>query len=252
MKIQIASDLHLEFPQNKAFLEFNPLLPKGEILILAGDIVPFSILDKHKDFFSYISDHFPITYWVPGNHEYYYYDMADKCGVIYENIRENLFLVNNMSMMYKELKLVFSTLWSSISPVAGWKIEHQISDFQVIKYKGERFSSNQFNIFHEESKAFLIKELNKDDVKRTVVVTHHVPTFKNYPEKYSGSALNEAFAVELFDLIADNGPDYWIYGHHHHNNHDFTIGDTMMVTNQLGYVKLNEHTSFRANKCVQL
>ena len=123
MKIQIASDLHLEFPQNKAFLEFNPLLPKGEILILAGDIVPFSILDKHKDFFSYISDHFPITYWVPGNHEYYYYDMADKCGVIYENIRENLFLVNNMSMMYKELKLVFSTLWSSISPVAGWKID---------------------------------------------------------------------------------------------------------------------------------
>jgi predicted phosphohydrolase len=228
------------------------LIPEGEILILAGDIVPFAIMDKHKDFFSYISDHFPITYWIPGNHEYYYYDIANKCGVICEKIKENVILVNNVSIIHNELKLVFSTLWSSISPVAQWKIEQQISDFQVIKYNGERFSSNQFNIFHEESKAFLVSELNRVDTHKTAVVTHHVPTFKNYPEKYSGSAFNEAFAVELFDLITNDGPNYWIYGHHHHNTNDFTIGNTMMVTNQLGYVKLNEHTSFRANKCYEL
>ena len=38
MRIQYASDLHLEFPQNTDFIMSNPLKVTGEILILAGDI----------------------------------------------------------------------------------------------------------------------------------------------------------------------------------------------------------------------
>ena len=37
MKVQICSDLHLEFSDNRKWFKENPLIPKGEILIIAGD-----------------------------------------------------------------------------------------------------------------------------------------------------------------------------------------------------------------------
>ena len=71
-----------------------------------------------------------------------------------------------------------------------------------------------------------------------------MPTLFNYPEKYKGTTINEAFAVELFDLIEDSNIDYWIYGHHHSNTSDFTIGKTRLLTNQVGYVSHDEHQEF--------
>lgn len=70
----------------------------------------------------------------------------------------------------------------------------------------------------------------------------------NYPEVYKGSPLNEGFAVELGSLIEEHSPDAWIYGHHHFNVPDFTIGKTQLLTNQLGYVGRNEHMEFSAAK----
>ena len=111
-KVQYCSDLHLEFPKNKNFLKQFPIEPIGEILLLAGDIVPFAIMDKHKDFFDYISDHFETTYWIPGNHEYYYFDAAKKCGTLNEKIRSNIFRVNNTAVQCGNNNLIFSNIWS--------------------------------------------------------------------------------------------------------------------------------------------
>jgi predicted phosphohydrolase len=209
-KLQYASDLHLEFPANKEFLKKHPLQPVGNILVLAGDIVPFAVMDKHKDFFSYVSDHFEITYWIPGNHEYYRFDIAEKSGVINEQIRSNVFLVNNTSVVYRNAKLIFSTLWSKISPGYQWQIERSLNDFHLIKHNGFRFSAEKYNQLHEESLAFIQNELKTVKDEKVAVFTHHCPTFLNYPEQYKGDVLNEAFAVELYDLIEASGISWWV------------------------------------------
>ena len=53
MKIQYCSDLHLEFSHNFEFIKKNPIIPIGDILILAGDILPFQLIVKHVDFLYY-------------------------------------------------------------------------------------------------------------------------------------------------------------------------------------------------------
>jgi predicted phosphohydrolase len=251
LKLQYASDLHIEFPQNREFLKSHYLQPAGEILILAGDIVPFAVIDKHKDFFSYLSDNFKMTYWLPGNHEYYHFDIAEKSGEVNEKIRSNLFLVNNISKVHENTKMIFSTLWSKISPGHQWQIERSLNDFRLIKFNGYRFSADKFNRLHEECLTFIEKELNETLTENTVVISHHCPTFLNYPEQYKGDLLNEAFAVELYDLIHSSKIDYWVFGHHHSNVPEFSIGNTKLVTNQLGYVQRNEHGQFETDKCFQ-
>jgi predicted phosphohydrolase len=250
MTIQYASDLHLEFIRNEKFVKANPLQKQGNILLLAGDIVPFAVMDKHKGFFNYISDNFVKTYWVPGNHEYYGFDIAKRTGNFKEDIKSNVHLVNNIAVTHNDTRFVFSTLWSKISPGYQWQIERSLSDFRLIKYDGFKFSADRFNELHEESLAFITHELANKTTDKTVVVTHHVPTLMNYPAQYKGSIINEAFATELSDLIETNGPDAWIYGHHHAHVPDFTIGKTRLLTNQLGYVDSGEHLWFDTGKVV--
>ncbi|MCU0423355.1 MAG: metallophosphoesterase [Bacteroidia bacterium] len=252
LKLQYASDLHLEFPANKEFLKQHPLQPTADVLVLAGDIVPFSVIDKHRDFFSYISDNFKTTYWLPGNHEYYHFDIAEKSGLVHEAIRSNVFLVNNTSVVHEGVKLIFSTLWSHISTGCQWQIERSLNDFHLIKHKSYRFTAELYNQLHAQSLAFIKYELNKNIEEHMAVFTHHCPTFLNYPEQYKGDVLNEAFAVELYDVIEHSNINYWCYGHHHTNTPEFTIGNTKLITNQFGYVQRNEHSLFETNKVIDL
>ena len=71
MKVQYASDLHIEFPHNSSFLHREPIKPVGEILILAGDVGFWNKETFEDGFFDYIAHHFQQVYYLPGNHEFY-------------------------------------------------------------------------------------------------------------------------------------------------------------------------------------
>lgn len=252
LKIQYASDLHLEFPQNWKFIKANPLQPVGDVLVLAGDIVPFAIMNQYNDFFSYLSDHFEQTYWLPGNHEYYHFDIATKCGVIDEKIKSNVTLVNNISVKHRDVNILFSTLWSQISVASQWQIERSLNDFHQIKYNDLRFTTEHYNTLHQESLDFIKQSVKNLNAEKLVVFSHHCPTFFHYPPKYKGDILNEAFASELYDFIESSNIAYWGYGHHHYNTPDFFIGNTRLVTNQLGYVEHRENSLFSTGRYIDM
>jgi len=78
--------------------------------------------------------------------------------------------------------LIFSTMWTQISPAKQWTIEREMNDFHVIAYNGHKFTVSIYNQLHRESLRFLQQALiNKAD--KSVVISHHLPTFMNYPEK---------------------------------------------------------------------
>lgn len=233
MKLQYCSDLHLEKKANSEFIKKNPIKPIGEILVLAGDIAMLKYIDENNDFFDYISDNFKQTYWIPGNHEYYGMDIGYD---LHGDIRHNVSFLNNQVVEIEKTRIVFSTLWSKISIQNQWNIQQAVKDFSVIDFNGAPFLPEHSNQFHRESLDFIKSVMKNEFDGKSIIVTHHAPTFMNFPEKYKSSRINEAFATELYYLIEELGADYWIYGHVHRNVQDFKIGSTVITTNQLGYV----------------
>ena len=71
MRIQYASDLHLEFKENRTNLKGRPLEKSGDILILAGDTIYMT--DEYYDLsiFDDWSKMYDKVFMICGNHEFY-------------------------------------------------------------------------------------------------------------------------------------------------------------------------------------
>ncbi len=252
MTVQYASDLHLEFPENRVFLKNKPLLPAGEVLLLAGDVMPFGEIEKKSAFWDAVSRDFKTVYWLPGNHEYYGSDAKMRSGAFKEALRPNVFLLNNAVVVEGGVTLIFATLWTAIGPDKEFDIAQQMNDYHLIRWGKERFLPAHSTRLHGESLRFIGEAVAAATTPHTVVVTHHVPTFLHYPAQYRHSPINTAFATELFKTIETLGATAWIYGHHHANTPAFTIGNTQLLTNQLGYVEYGEESGFRQEAILTL
>lgn len=255
MHIQYASDLHLEFSINRKFLAQNFLKADGDILVLAGDIVPFAKMHLAKSFFKKISNMYEQVYWIAGNHEYYYSDVADRfnpANSFSEKIASNITLLNNTTIELDKVRILFSTFWSSIPDGDIIYLQKGMADFSLIKEDKKLLSCDTYNLWHKNAINYITRELAIPSDKKTIVVTHHVPTFYNYPDEFIYSRISAGFATEYKDFIADSMIDYWIFGHHHRNMNGFYIGKTELLTNQLGYVWHEENKGFQANSTIEI
>ncbi len=245
MTIQYCSDLHLEFYENRKFILANPLKPKGEILILAGDICHFSDYYFKLSFFDQVSRDFDLVLMIPGNHEFYGgKDLNITREPFKVQIRENVWLCNNETIEHRGVKFILTTLWSMISMKNSQIISHYMSDFRFIHLDNKIIKTADYNHLHQRAVQFLERALGEGHDKK-VVVTHHLPSNACNAQEFVGSAINEAFCVDLTDTIERCNAKYWIYGHSHRNMPNIDINGTVLITNQLGYLSHNEHLTFK-------
>lgn len=248
MKIQYASDLHLEFEQNSRYLKKYPMIPVGDILLLAGDIGNLGEDYKKHSFWDWAADHFRQTLVVPGNHEFY---LGEDITSFHTNsireIRPNVKLCYNCVVTINDVDILLTTLWAHIRSEDDFLVRRSVSDFHCIKYNGKVFDTTQFNEEHQRAMQFLNDALQKSKSPKRVVISHHVPTELCISSKFKGNTINGAFVVELHDFIYDSSINYWIYGHSHHNLSEVRINGAKVICNQLGYINAHEKRSFNSS-----
>ncbi len=242
MKLQFASDLHLELSDNSRYLKEHPLKVVGDVLLLAGDTIYLGQESLMKlPFWQWASNHYEQVIAVPGNHEYYaYYDIAAQPESFQIELFPNVRICSNTVERIGNIDIIASTLWAHIDIQNAYYTERCVSDFHRIMYGDHLLTAADFNHEHERCLRFIKQAVAESKAKTIIVLTHHVPTGLCTAAEFSGSTINGAFTVELGNYIADSGIDYWIYGHSHRNI-EAQIGDTRILSNQLGYVSHREH-----------
>ena len=247
MKIQYASDLHLEFADNRNDIDGGGIEPVGDVLVLAGDVSYLGDRNMMKKrFWDWCAEHFKEAFIVPGNHEFYGgFDIGRTMADIELEIRPNVRYLNNRSIVLGEIELFFTTLWTKISPLHMWEIQMGMNDFKRGRLDGAQLFAHDVDSLHKRCLEWLDSALKTSKAAHKVIVTHHCPTFRKEFNNYPGGALNSAFQVDLDSFIEQCGADYWIYGHTHYAGGSGTkIGETTLLCNQLGYVFYNEHHAF--------
>ena len=256
MKLQFVSDLHLEFEKNRKFLRENPLQPRGDILILAGDIIPDKHKKKARPFYELWQKQFELVISIKGNHEFYG-GLAHYAYPAYQsNLAPNHIILNNNSLEYQGARFLAGTLWSWIPPKQFATVIKHMNDYHLIyshKEYGERINLTpaDTNNFHRLSLQFLEQKLAIPFAGPTIVLTHHLPTPECVHPRFKSYEAGSAYASDLGELITRHTIDLWIFGHQHESM-NFIDRNTRFLSNPLGYLDEDRDTAFRTDLAVEI
>ncbi len=255
LKIQIASDLHLEFEENRQWLSKNPLIKKGEVLLLAGDIVTETHKKEAEKFFKKWSGKYDLILSTMGNHEFFDRSVDFAYPHYRENISHNHFHLNNETYIYKNVKFVVSALWTDIIIEEAELIEKRMNDYRMIREGEENpvlITTETTKKLHDISIEFLRNAVKEDFDGRIVIMSHHLPSFQSIDREFLYSGINSAYATDLDKFIADNPKiKLWVHGHSH-NFHEIKIGGCRVLRNPMGYVLFNQQKDFKRDCFVEI
>lgn len=124
-------------------------------------------------------------------------------------------------------------------------------DFRAIYFGDQRITVTDYNELHAAGFDFIQTSVHESLAEKTIVVTHHVPSFAAITDYFRDSPLASGFTTELGNWIYDTNIDYWIYGHSHRSI-ETTIGQTKLLSNQLGYLSMGEGEGYLPNKAITI
>ena len=258
MKINVISDLHLEFS--------DLILPGGDILILSGDAMearklkkdmynPDMVLLKHER-----KDHRPDRWnrflieecakyrevvYVMGNHEHYGYNYQKTYAHIAEHLPDNVTLLENQIHTIDDVVFVGATLWTDMNkadPLTMFHMKSSMNDYKQITMFNEaknvyhRLDPERTVSDHYASRKFIRETVEADPTQKYVVVTHHAPSRASTASHYEDQTLmNGAYSSSLEDIMVGHPQiKLWTHGHTH-DVFEYMIGSTRVVCNPRGY-----------------
>ena len=263
MRINIASDIHLEF---------GPIEIKNtegaDALILSGDIcvavqLTHKSVDEDKrsraihDFFEMCCNEYDDVIYIVGNHEHYNGDFQRTIPHLKEHLchLDNLHILDKETITINDVTFIGGTLWTDMNkedPSTLYSMKGMMNDFIKI-YNGE---------IDTRGKPYkVIKPLTPDDVvvdhkqmleyiriiiegkydQKFVVVGHHAPSKLSTNPRYQDDYLmNGAYSSDLSEFILDHPQiKMWTHGHMH-DPFDYLMGSTRVVCNPRGYVNYEQ------------
>lgn len=237
MRIQLASDLHLEHLENWFSGEQTISPANGaDVLVLAGDIGRgTSALNLFRDW------PVPVLY-VAGNHEAYGSTWAGSIAGLREAAQgTSVQFLERDVVDFCGVRFLGCTLWTDYRLRSNRtqsqlmeNAEIRIADHRQIQSDaGGYFTAADALREHETSRAWLTSELARPYDGNTVVVTHHGPHPLSVHPRYAGDPLNAAFVSDLSELL-EQGPDLWLHGHVH-DSFDYNVNGCRVVANPRGY-----------------
>jgi Icc-related predicted phosphoesterase len=260
MKIQIVSDLHLEFS------DINIKNENGaDVLILSGDIMIAQDLHDHpepvtspyiqlgrrqeaaqrfRDFLRRVSSQFPHVVYVAGNHEFYHGKFVDSIRVLREECAKypNIYFMEDDYKQIDDILFIGATLWTDLNrgdPITLYTVANSMNDYRVIRHDGLGYTKLRpahTLSRHRKSLEFIGQAIKNHPTDRVVVVTHMAPSVLSINERYKNDrVMNGAYYSDLSEFILDHPQiELWTHGHVH-NPVDYMIGSTRVVCNPRGY-----------------
>lgn len=258
MKFTLYSDLHLEFLNDGLWV---PPTLDVDVVILAGDIVKYT---KGIEWATMAFRQAPVSpeiIYLAGNHEYYG-DNLDKLLTEFNQPRwksAGVHFLEREVFEWPGVRILGCTLWSGFDlygadrTAAYMGIASQaINDYRMIRTRGNKMLTPAMTRrFHQESVAWLDKELSRPFGGKTVVVTHFAPHRDCVAPEHQGSDWSPYFVTDLSRLMEKHRIDVWCHGHTHTNNDFVAVNECRVVANQLGYPS-ERSLGFRPNLVVEV
>lgn len=251
MRIQLASDLHLEFLSRQFPGErlIKPA-PDAELLALVGDV------SNGLEGLALFADWPVPVIYIMGNHEAYGHSLDTLRDKLRHAARGTsvVFLDNEVADLRRfenwrssrhaalsKIRFLGCTLWTDYQLPGANATRAQamecaterLNDHRLIRTCSKAlFTPDDALREHRASRGWLERELARPFDGKTVVVTYHAPHKTSVHPRYEGDPLNAAFASDLSDLL--ERADVWMHGHTH-DGFDYTVGGCRVVANPLGY-----------------
>lgn len=239
MRLQILSDLHLEFQPD---LQLD-LADDIDVLVAAGDICAGT-----EAGFAYLRGQagpdLPIVA-VAGNHEFYRRNWeVERAAAQVRAAAAGIDWLDDGRVEIGDVTFIGATLWTDYDVFGADKRDAAMraaglgmSDHVMISTGRDperTFSPQLARTAHLTSRDFLERELVQSNPARTVVVTHHGPHPRSIAPKFRESIITAAFISDLSEMMEAHRPALWVHGHTH-VNFDYRVGDTRVLCNPYGY-----------------